>query len=89
MLRASAVLAQAYLDKEAGQRRVAELVQQREQKRQERARLTQQAQVVRTEWRKHQEAVHQRDLETTSLRHQRDTLVQRLKEDYQLDLDEL
>jgi chromosome segregation protein len=89
MLRASAVLAQAYLDKEAAQRRVAELTGQREQKRQERQRLTQQAQTVRTEWRKHQEAVHQRDLGANDLRHQRDTLVQRLREDYQVELAEL
>ncbi len=89
MLRASAVLAQAYLDKEGAQRKLAELAQQREQKRQDRVRLTQQAQTVRAEWRKHQEAVHQRELEASNLRHQRDTQVQRLREDYQLDLAEL
>jgi chromosome segregation protein len=89
MLRATAVLAQAYLDKEGAQRRCAELAQQREQKRQERGRLTQQAQAVRAEWRKHQETVHERDLEVSNLRHQRATLVQRLKDDYQLDLAQL
>jgi chromosome segregation protein len=89
MLRASAVLAQAYLDKEAAQRRIAELSRERELRRQERGRLTQQAQTVRTEWRKHQEAVHQRDLEVSNLCHQRDTLVQRLQEDYQIDLTDL
>jgi chromosome segregation protein len=89
MLRASSTLAEAYLATEDAQRRVAELVRQREQKRQERVRLTQQAQTARAEWRTHQEAVHQRDLEATNLRHQRDTLVQRLQEDYQLDLAEL
>ena len=89
MLHASALLAQAYLDKEAGQKKIAEMMAQREQKRQERVRLTQQAQVVRTEWRKHQDAVHQRDLEVTNLRHQRDTLAQRIREDYQVELAEL
>ena len=89
MLRASSVLAYAYLDKEEAQRRFADMVVQRDQKRQERARLTQQAQTVRAEWRTHQEAVHQRELEATNLRHQRDTLVQRLREDYQLELAEL
>jgi chromosome segregation protein len=89
MLRASAALARAYLDKEEAQRRVAEMILQREQKRQERARLTQQAQTVRAEWRKHQENVHRRDLEATNLRHQCDSLVQRLRDDYQLDLAEL
>src|SRR5947199_161384 len=72
MLQASAVLAQAYLDKEASQGCVAEMVAQRDQKRQERARLAQQAQTVRTEWRKHQENVHQRELESANLRHQLD-----------------
>jgi chromosome segregation protein len=89
MLRASSVLAQAYLDKETAQRRIAELTREREMRRQERGRLTQQAQAVRTEWRKHQETVHQRDLEVSNLRHQRDSLVQRLREDYQIDLAEL
>jgi chromosome segregation protein len=89
MLRASAALARAYLDKEEAQRHVADITSQREQKRQERARLTQQAQAARTEWRTHQDAVHQRDLEASNLRHQRETLVQRLQEDYQLDLAEL
>src|SRR5262249_51359901 len=78
-----------YLDKEEAQRQVAGMVAQRELKRQERTRLTQQAQTVRAEWRKHQEKMHQRELDATNLRHQRDTLVQRLQEDYQLDLAEL
>jgi chromosome segregation protein len=37
----------------------------------------------------HQENVHQRELEATNLRHQRDTLVERLRDDYQLDLPDL
>jgi chromosome segregation protein len=89
MLSASSVLAQAYLSKEHSQRHVAGMIDQRERKRQERARLTQQAQTARTEWRTHQESVHQRDLEATNLRHQRDTLVQRLRDDYQIELPEL
>jgi chromosome segregation protein len=89
MLRASAALAQAYLDKEAGQRRIVEAILHREQRRQDRARLTQQAQTVRAEWRAHQETVHQHDLEVTNLRHQRNTGVQRLRDDYQIDLAEL
>src|SRR5262249_31668065 len=50
MLRASAHLAQAYLDKEALERQVATLIGQREQKRQDRGRLALQAQTVRNEW---------------------------------------
>ena len=89
MLQASAKLAHAFLTKEQAQARIADMTHQREQKRQERARLTQQAQCSRTEWRAHQENVHQRDLQASNLRHQRDTLVQRLREDYQIELAEL
>ncbi len=89
MLRASSVLAQAYLDKEHSQRQITDMIDQRERKRQERARLSQQAQTARAEWRTHQESVHQRDLEATNFRHQRDTLVLRLREDYQIELAEL
>lgn len=88
-LRATSILAQAYLDKEIAQRQIADMIVQRDRRRQERTRLTQQAQTVRTEWRKHQEKMHQRELEATNLRHQRDALVQRLQEDYQLELAEL
>ena len=86
MLNASSVLAYVYLDKEDSQRKIADMIEQRERKRLERARLTQQAQTARAEWRTHQENVHQRDLDATNLRHQRDALVQRLRDDYQVDL---
>lgn len=89
MLNASSALAHAYLAKERSQRQVAELIEQRERKRLERTRLTQQAQTARIEWRTHQENVHQRDLEATNLRHQRDTLVQRLRDDYQIEIADL
>ena len=89
MLNASSVLALAYLAKEESQRQITDMIDQRERKRNERVRLTQQAQNARAEWRTHQESVHQRELEATNLRHQRDTLVQRLRDDYQIDLPEL
>jgi len=88
-LNASSALARAYLAKERSQHRIADMIEQRERKRQDRVRLTQQAQNARTEWRTHQESVHQRELEATNLRHQRDGLVQRLREDYQVELAEL
>jgi chromosome segregation protein len=89
MLNASVVLAHAYLVKEESQRQIADMHEQRERKRNERARLTQQAQTARTEWRTHQESVHQRELEASNLRHQRETLVQRLRDDYQIEVAEL
>ena len=89
MLNASASLAQAYLDKENGQCKIAALIEDRDRKRTERGRLTQQAQGARNEWRTHQENVHQRELEASNLRHQRDSLVQRLRDDYQIELADL
>jgi chromosome segregation protein len=86
MLNASASLAHDYLAKEHAQRQIADMHATRERQRQERARLTQQAQNARAEWRVHQESVHQRELEATNLRHQRDTLVDRMRDDYQIDL---
>ncbi len=89
MLNASASMAQAHLDKESAQYKIADAVEQRERKRQDRARLMQQAQTARAEWRTHQESVHQRELEASNLRHQRDSLVQRMRDDYQIELAEL
>ncbi len=89
MLQASALQAQAYLDKEATQRQVADMIAQRDSKRHERARLVQLAQTVRQEWRTQQENFHQRELQVNDLRHQRDSLVERLREDYQIELAEL
>jgi len=89
MLQASAILAQAYLDKEATQQHVQEMIAQRESKRHDRARLVQLAQTVRGEWRTQQESYHAHELQVNDLRHQRDTLVERLREDYQIDLAEM
>jgi chromosome segregation protein len=89
MLQASAVLAQAYLDKQATQAHVQEMMAQRESKRHDRARLVQLAQTVRGEWRTQQESYHAHELQVNDLRHQRDTLVERLREDYQIDLAEM
>ncbi|MCI0683052.1 MAG: chromosome segregation protein SMC [Gemmataceae bacterium] len=86
MLRASSIMARAYLDKEATQRQVADMIGQRDAKRTERARLVQLAQAVRNDWRVQQESFHARELEVNDLRHQRDTLVDRLREDYQVEL---
>src|SRR5262249_34746434 len=89
MLDASAALARVFLDKEATQARVAEMVVQRDGKRLERGRLGQLAQNMRAEWRTQQEQFHSRELAVNDLRHQRDSLVDRLREDYQVELGEL
>jgi chromosome segregation protein len=89
MLQASSALARWYLQKEAAERRVAELVQERDRLRQERQGLTERSQTVRNEWRTYQEQAHAHELGANDLRHRRDALADRLREDYQLDLADL
>jgi chromosome segregation protein len=89
MLQASAALARWYLEKESAERQVAGLTGERAGQRQERMRLANLAQTVRAEWRSQQEQAHARELEVNDLRHRRDTLSDRLREDYQLELAEL
>jgi chromosome segregation protein len=89
MLHASSALARWYLDKEAAERRLAELSGERDGRREERQRLVEQSQAARSAWRARQEQVHARELQVNDLRHRRDTLVERLREDYQVDLAEL
>jgi chromosome segregation protein len=88
MLQASALLARGYLDKEAAEGRIAELTGERDRRRQERQVLAERMQAVRSAWRTQQEQAHTRELEVNDLRHRRTTLVDRLREDYQLDLAE-
>ncbi|MFO0967010.1 MAG: AAA family ATPase [Gemmataceae bacterium] len=88
MLSASAALAHLHLDKEARQAEIARRIHERDTRRQDRGRLAQQAQTVRAEWRTQQDAYHQRELAANDLRHERQTLVDRIKEDYQIDLNE-
>jgi chromosome segregation protein len=89
LLRASAALAHWYLEKEAAERRLAELATARDQQRQERQSMAEHAAAARDRWRAQQEQVHTRELEVNEVRHRRDTLVDRLREDYQIDLADL
>jgi chromosome segregation protein len=89
MLRASAALAQCYLDKEAAERQVADLGRERDLQRHERQLLAERAHAARAEWQAQQEHAHARELETNELRHRRETLADRLREDYQIELAEL
>ncbi|MBV9122653.1 MAG: hypothetical protein JO112_04790, partial [Planctomycetes bacterium] len=89
LLQASSALAQWYLEKEAAERQVAELGRERDLFRQERHLLAERAQTARHDWRSRQEQAHGRELAVNDLRHRRDTLVARLREDYQVDLQEL
>jgi chromosome segregation protein len=89
MLRASADLAQWYMKKESAERRVAELTREREIKRQERHQLTERSQTARSEWQAQQEQAHARELVVNDMKHNRDSLADRLREDYQIELAEL
>jgi chromosome segregation protein len=89
MLAASADLAQWYLDKEEAERRLQELRTLREQLRQQRSRLLAQLEALRNQWQAHQEEVHTYELQASDRRHRCDALVQRLQEEYQVDLAEL
>jgi chromosome segregation protein len=89
MLQASSMLAEWYLRKESAEHRAAELVGQREAQRQERHTLTERAQAARSEWRTHQEQAHARELVVNDMRHHREGIAERLREDYQIELAEL
>lgn len=89
MLHASAALARFYLDKESAERRVDFLTRERDQQKQERQSIVERVQAARGEWQSRQEEVHTHELAASDLRHKRDGLVERLREDYQLDLAEL
>jgi chromosome segregation protein len=89
MLQASAALAQWYLDKEAAERQTAELARARDGYRHERQALAQRALAARNDWRAEQEQAHAHELQAHDLRHRRDTLAERLREDYQIDLEDL
>jgi chromosome segregation protein len=88
MLEASSALASAYLHKEQAEQRLTRLADERSQRRAERQGVADRLQVSRTEWREHQELAHARELSVNDLRHRRDSLVERLREDYQVDLAE-
>jgi chromosome segregation protein len=89
LLQGSMSLAGWYLRKEAAERDLAVRGREREQARQERQQLTEQAQAGRSTWREQQEQAHARELAVNDLRHHCDALGARLREDYQLDLAEL
>lgn len=86
MLQCTATLAQSYLDKEVAERQLAELVRQREHQRRLRQTFAERAQAARAARQEQQEQAHARELAVSDLRHRCDTLVERLREDYQLDL---
>ncbi len=86
LLQTSSALATWYLRKEAAEWALAEQAGAREQVRQEKNRRTDEAQSNRGGWRERQEQAHARELAVNDLRHRRDALSDRLREEYQLEL---
>jgi chromosome segregation protein len=89
VLQTSAALAAWYLRKEDAERRLAEHDAERRRLRLEKSRRGEEAQVNRGGWRERQEQAHARELEVNELRHRRDVLCDRLREDYQLEISQL
>jgi chromosome segregation protein len=83
---ASAALAECCHAQEQAERRLAELSGRRDACRAGLRTLHEQMQSAHTAWQAQQEQVHAQELQASDLRHRRDTLVQRLREDYQIDL---
>ena len=86
MLRASAALAQAYVDKESAERQLTQLQRSAEQLRLERQKYIEQTQAARQEWQSLQEQVHAHELQASDLQHRLENLAVRLREDHDLDL---
>jgi len=89
ILRAEAEIAELYLRKEAMAFQSVALVNQREAIQQERSALTGDAQRARSKARKLDERIHARQLAANEVLHERNTLADRLREDYAIELSEL
>jgi chromosome segregation protein len=85
-LTASAALAECCHAREQAERRLAEMSIRRDAARAEQRRLHDQMQSAHAAWQTQQEQVHAQELQASDFRHRRDSLVQRLREDYQIDL---
>ncbi len=89
ILRAETRIAELYLGKESLAARTVALVEQREAIQQERSSLTAEAQRVRGKFRKLEEKIHARQMSANELVHERNSLVERLREDYGIELAQL
>jgi chromosome segregation protein len=88
-LEARGSLAQAYLEAESGLSRVNDLTAAREALRMARHALGEEVQRNRQEWRQHSEQTHARQLTVNDLEHRRQSLAERMRDDYQVDLEQM
>ena len=89
ILNAESDVANLYLRKEAFARQTVELMQNREDIQQQRAQFTRDAQGARARVRKFQEKTHTKELAANEIRHDRNSLADRLREDYGIELAQL
>jgi len=89
MLQAEANLAVGYREKEAAEQESGRLQEQREQLRGERQELLQSTQESRQAWEAKREEVHHLELQVNDLKHRCDTLVGRLRDEYQIEIGDL
>ena len=82
----SALACVVFTKRGGGRRRWPTQTGERDRVRQEKNRRTEEAQTNRGGWRERQEQIHVRELAVNDLRHRRDALCDRLREDYQLEL---
>jgi chromosome segregation protein len=83
---ASAALAECCHVREQAERRLADIGTRRDAARAEERRLHAQMQSAHSAWQARQEQIHAQELQAGDYRHRSDALVQRLGEDYQIDL---
>jgi chromosome segregation protein len=86
ILRATSELALLYLHKAACDTDVSHLVRQRTACQAQRSQLANELQAVRQRLRQAEDALHQSELQIGEIRHQRNTLTDRLREDYEIDI---
>jgi chromosome segregation protein len=89
ILHAESEVAELYLRKETFVQRTAELVCRRGELQQQRAAAGGESQRLRSKIRKVEERLHAKEIEANEVGHERTTLVNRLREDYGIDLSEL
>jgi chromosome segregation protein len=87
-LEAGAALAAWCHAREVAEREVARVTEERDVSRAALRQLQEQMQSAHSAWQAQQEQLHARELAESDLRHRRDTLVQRLREDCEVELEE-
>ncbi len=89
ILRTESEIAELYLRKETYAAETVQRINHRESLREARSELTAEAQGLRNKIRQIEEQIHAADLAANEIRHQRNSLADRLREDYGIELAEL